>query len=189
MQQFRSIVSESNLKLMCSLLEMLPDGDVVEVGVYHGGSAEWLYKSCIIQNRTLHLFDTFSGTPFWDEELDHHKPGPEFADEEAPAKIRRIMPLAKIYIGEYPKTHPQGLNNLAFVHCDCDQYQSYRSVIDILWPLVVPGGILLFDDYPYLMGAKKAVEESFDIKDLCKCGTRFYVKKSFDVENIGLDIK
>jgi hypothetical protein len=46
-----------------------------------------------------------------------------------------------------------------------------------MWPLVVSGGILLFDDYPYLAGAKKAVEENFSIDELKTCAQRYYVVK------------
>ena len=88
------------------------------------------------------------------------------------------MPRAELHIGVYPETHPAGLRDLAFVHCDCDQYLSYRAVIDRMWSLVVPGGFLLFDDYPYLKGAKRAVEESFEPAALQKAGQRFFVQKA-----------
>jgi O-methyltransferase len=136
-----------------------------------------LYELALRQGRELHLFDTFTGTPFFTEGLDKHKIDAEFADEDAPKRIRRVMPMAHLYVGIYPDTHPIGLQNLAFIHCDCDQYLSYRAVIDELWPLVVRGGIMLFDDYPYLNGAKKAVEESFAKNMLQKAGERFYVIK------------
>ena len=173
-----SIVAHSNLQQMCELLSTLPSGDVAEIGVFQGGSASWLYKNCLTEGRTLHLFDTFSGTPFAHQELDKHKPGGEFAAPGAPDNIRRMMPLAKLYIGIFPHTMPDDLPDLAFVHCDCDQYLSYRAVIDKLWPKVLPGGVLLFDDYPYLAGAKKAVLESFSESELKTCGSRFYVQKT-----------
>jgi hypothetical protein len=82
-----------------------------------------------------------------------------------------------LYVGIYPHTHPEDLEDVAFIHCDCDQYESYRAVIDRLWPLVVPGGFLIFDDYPYLAGAKQAVDESFASAELLTCGQRSYVVK------------
>ena len=177
---FPSIISRPNLDAMAALALSMPEGDFVEVGVYHGGSASVLYKIALEQGRGLHLFDTFSGTPVFTEGLDHHKIGSEFADLSAPMKIATMMPMAKLYIGVYPDTHPKALKNVAFIHCDCDQYISYCSVIDYMWPLVVPNGAMLFDDYPYLHGAKQAVEENFFPAQLRKCGQHFYVVKGAD---------
>jgi O-methyltransferase len=173
----RSIVGQAQINAMIALVQTLPPGDFAEVGVYQGGTASHLYQVCLQQGRWLHLFDTFTGTPNFVEGLDRHKVDDEFAAREAPAEIKRVMPVARLYIGEYPNTHPADLPPLAFIHCDCDQYLSYRAVIDRLWPHVVPGGIMLFDDYPYLGGAKRAVEESFAESELRKCFQRYYVVK------------
>jgi len=175
-----SIIAAAQLNAMQKLASGLPPGDFAEVGVYRGGSASVLYAVALMQGRTLHLFDTFTGTPFFTEGLDRHRIDDEFADARAADRIRRELPLANLYVGIYPETHPDTLGPLAFVHCDCDQYLSYRAVIDRMWPLVVPGGAMLFDDYPYLEGAKRAVEESFDVSELHRCGQRYYVIKGED---------
>lgn len=47
------------------------------------------------------------------------------------------------------------------VHCDCDQYRSTHAVIARLGPLMVPGGIMLFDDTDHVAGAIQAVTEAF----------------------------
>jgi hypothetical protein len=172
-----SIVAPQQLEDMALLAAKMPEGDFAEVGVYRGGSAYRLYEIAVMQQRTLHLFDTFTGTPVHAEGLDKHKIDDEFAAPGAEATIRRIMPLARLYVGTYPKTHPIALGKLAFIHCDCDQYESYQAVIAHLWPHLVEGGALLFDDYPYLAGAKRAVEEAFDPRKLRLCGARYYVVK------------
>lgn len=172
-----SIVSLPQLAAMKSLAQTAPSGCFVEVGVFHGGSAYQLYEVALQQGRDLHLFDTFTGTPFFTEGLDKHRIDAEFADKSAPAHIRDMMPLAQLHIGIYPETHPEDLAEIAFVHCDCDQYLSYRAVIDTMWPLMVRHGIMLFDDYPYLAGAKRAVEETFRVNQLSRCGQRYYVTK------------
>lgn len=177
MIQLPSIVAQPQLEAMCRLAETTPQGHFVEIGVYQGGSAQRLYEVAIAQHRELHLFDTFNGTPNFTEGLDDHKVGDEFSSPLAPAIIATVMPVAKVHVGIYPFTHPTGFSDVAFIHCDCDQYASYRAVIDYMWPLVVTGGILLFDDYPYLAGAKRAVEETFDPKVLKKCHQRYYALK------------
>lgn len=173
----RSIIAPYQLTLMQDLASQVPAGAFCEIGVFNGGSAAILYGICLIQGRELHLFDTFTGTPFYTEDVDRHRIDSEFAAPNAEENIRLALPLAKLHVGIYPNTHPAGLKDIAFIHCDCDQYLSYRAVIDVMWPLVVPGGIMLFDDYPYLAGAKKAVEESFSPGELRPIGQRFFVLK------------
>lgn len=177
MTKIDSIIGKIQLEALTKLAIGAPDGNFAEVGVYHGGSAYFLYEIAMRQGRELHLFDTFVGTPYFTPGLDKHKVDDEFADPAAPSRIRQLMPAAHLHIGVYPETHPEGLRNLAFVHCDCDQYLSYKAVIEKMWPLVVPGGILLFDDYPYLGGAKQAVEEHFKTSELKLAGQRYYVVK------------
>lgn len=174
---FTSIVGEQQLKAMQELAATMPPGCFCEVGVFKGGSAYKLYEVALASGRDLHLFDTFTGTPYHVPELDHHKIDGEFFAPETVEKIIYDMPMAKVHIGVYPETHPEGLKDIAFVHCDCDQYDSYKAVIGRMWPLVVPGGIMLFDDYPYLKGAKQAVEETFAREDLRLCLSRHYVVK------------
>jgi O-methyltransferase len=174
---FTSIVSFRQLEAMYALAERSPPGAFAEIGVYQGGSAEVLYKLALKQNREIYLFDTFTGTPNSIPALDKHKVDAEFAAPGIENKIRKLMPLAHLRVGIYPYTHPQEMPGVAFLHVDCDQYLSYKAVIRRMWPLVVPGGVMLFDDYPYLDGAKKAVEEHFDPKNLFKCHQRFYVIK------------
>lgn len=172
-----SIIGQVQLEALALLARRSPPGDFAEVGVYRGGSASVLYKIALMQGKTLHLFDTFSGTPVFTEELDRHKIDREFAAEEAPERLRKIMPLAQFHIGIYPQTHPENLPQLSFVHCDCDQYLSVKAVIENMYPLLVPGGMMLFDDYPYLLGAKRAVEEAFPPAALRLAGQRYYVTK------------
>ncbi len=49
----------------------------------------------------------------------------------------------------------------AFVHVDVDLYQPTRDAIDFFYPRLLPGGILLFDDYGFMTcpGARRAVDE------------------------------
>lgn len=177
-----SIISRNNLEAMTNLARSSPVGCFVEIGVFHGGSAWELYKVAMAQGRELHLFDTFKGTPVFTEGLDHHKIDGEFTSPLAPDRIRHLMPDARLHIGTYPETHPIDLPPVAFIHCDCDQYLSYRAVIDVMWPKVVESGFMLFDDYPYLQGAKRAVEESFELNSLQACGQHFFVTKGLSIE-------
>jgi hypothetical protein len=174
-----TLLSQECLVAMARLAEGAPAGCLVEVGVYRGGSAAFLYEVAQRQGRELHLFDTFRGMPVEEFGLDKHRVG-EFADCPL-GEMRAAMPGAHFRVGVFPGTLialPDDIDDIAFVHCDCDQYESYRAVIGHLWPRMVSGGVMLFDDYPYLAGAKKAVEERFQVEDLRPTGAgRFYVVK------------
>jgi hypothetical protein len=50
---------------------------------------------------------------------------------------------------------------IAFAHVDCDQYQSVHETIEALSPLMVPGGVMWFDDAPCLPSAALAVQQAF----------------------------
>lgn len=160
-----SLVSLPYLNEMCELAAQTPTGAFVEVGVYHGGSAQRLYEVAAKQDRTLHLFDTFQGIPFqglWDK----HEVGEMNGGLEALERIVLLMPKAKVYVGTFPETFVARSRDLldnrpSFVHADADQYQSTKDICEILYPLLVPGGMILFDDYrgEKTAGCTKAVDE------------------------------
>jgi O-methyltransferase len=55
------------------------------------------------------------------------------------------------------------LERVSWVHIDVDIYQSVRDCIRFLYPRLVPGGFMVFDDYgfPSCPGARRAVDEAF----------------------------
>ena len=53
----------------------------------------------------------------------------------------------------------------SIVHLDCDLYQSYVTCLNFLYPRLLPGGYMIFDEYdlaaPVYPGARKAIDEFF----------------------------
>jgi len=144
---------------MCGLASGCPHGSIVEVGVYKGGSARYLYDVAESQSRELYLYDTFTGIPCRNDKWDQHDIG-DFGDVSINDMryMRESMPNANIIIGKFPDSMvPMG--NIAFVHADCDQYESVKAVIEKLGPMVVPGGIIYFDDY-LMYGVEHAIKEA-----------------------------
>ena len=139
------------------LARMTPDGCFVEIGVYQGGSAVNLAEVARERGNKVFLYDTFTGIPMQDE-VDPHVVG-DFGDTSADA-VRKLIPDAEVIEGLFPDTLID-MPPVAFVHADCDQYQSVLDVCQIMPKHMVKGGIILFDDYGCLEGATKAVEESF----------------------------
>lgn len=153
-----SIVNEDSLIYMCDEARKLPAGCLVEVGVYKGGSAWHLAKVAREQDRDLHLFDTFAGIPC-KKDIDTHVIG-DFGDTDLET-VRAQLPDAIFHVGNFPETLPDDLRDIAFVHADCDQYESVKAVCEHLYPRLIKGGIIVFDDYYALAGAKAAIDEMF----------------------------
>lgn len=154
-----SVLPEPVLEHLIDLARSVQDvGDFAELGVYRGGAAYELARVARERGRLLFLFDTFTGIPFQGS-VDVHRVG-DFADTSVTA-VRAAIPDAILVPGVFPASlEGQLLDPLAFVHVDCDQYQSVRDACAVFAPLMASGGLMLFDDYGQLEGATKAVQDS-----------------------------
>lgn len=152
-----SLIGEEDLADMIAMAAGTPGGCFVEVGVYRGGSAARLQDVAHLQQRELYLYDTFTGIPH-KEAIDSHSIG-DFADTDEEI-VRALLPQAFIIKGLFPGSAID-MPRVAFAHLDCDQYQSVREAALYLMPLMVPGGVMWFDDSPCLAGARLAVAELF----------------------------
>jgi O-methyltransferase len=139
------------------------EGDVVEVGVYKGGSALMLSKE--LPDDKLYLFDTFDGMPEANIELDNfHRKG-DFGDTsfEWVSELFAGNPNVSVYRGCFPRDNSEVLEGKKFklVHLDVDIYSSYKECLAYFHNKMVPQGIMVFDDYnaPSCLGAKKAIDE------------------------------
>lgn len=138
------------------------DGTLAECGVYKGGTALLLCQ-CKPRDKALYLFDTFEGMPDVDAKLDIHRAG-DLADTSL-AKVQQLLagqPTVVYRQGRFPAT-AAGLEaeRFCFVHVDVDIYQSVIDCCNFFEPRLVPGGVMVFDDYGFLStpGAKAAVEQ------------------------------
>ncbi len=140
-------------------------GDIAEVGVYKGGTAYLLCERALAHNDHVYLFDTFKGMPKVSDKDLHHKG--DFADTSVNAVIRLLGSFRNyaIYMGKFPQDTGYTVEqfNFKLVHLDCDIYESVKDSLELFWPKMVPGGIIVFDDYnePNCPGAKLAVREFF----------------------------
>jgi O-methyltransferase len=147
----------NNLSSLFRLAYAAPDGDILELGVYKGGSA-WFLSQALKPQRILHLYDTFTGIPHKDQ-IDSISVG-AFHDTDL-SVLREKLPNAVFHVGIFPGTLTDDIKDLAFVHIDCDQYATCKAAIELLWPRLLTGGRIAFDDYPF-EGIKKAIHEYFD---------------------------
>lgn len=152
-----TLIGEDMIEVMMGLAKSRPAGCFAEVGVYQGGSAMALYAISEVQGRPLYLYDTFTGMPFKGEH-DSHYVG-QFSDCSVDA-IREAMPHAIVVKGIFPESVVE-MPPVAFVHADADQYQSTIDICDHFSPRMVPGGMILFDDYRCVPSCIRAVDERF----------------------------
>ena len=151
-----SLVAPETAYAMCDLAGTCPPGALVEVGVYHGGTAWYLARLALEQHRDLYLYDTFEGIPYALEGVDSHKIG-DFKDTTL-REVKEAIPSAIIVKGIFPESAME-MGPVAFVHLDCDQYQSYRDAFAYFENRMVPGGVIWCDDVLCLPSADKALAE------------------------------
>ncbi len=150
-------------------------GDIVECGVWHGGSAAVMAVALRdlphTEERTLWLFDSFQGLPPPDEK-DGRKAKEKYFqgwNRGDPQKVEEIfgkcgvsMDSVRIVPGWFEstlKTTPVG--SIAILHIDADWYSSVNTVLETLYYKVVPGGFIVLDDYGVWPGCSQAVADFF----------------------------
>ena len=163
-----SLVSPDRVWILYTLAQQALhlNGDFYECGVYKGGTAMMLAKIVAnAPNKSLRLFDTFEGMPETDPNRDYHRQG-DFSDTSLNAVRERVGNSGNIDYrpGFIPKTF-KGLENeqIAIAHVDVDIYKSVLDCCDFIYPRLVSGGFLVFDDYgfPSCPGARMAVDSFF----------------------------
>lgn len=140
-------------------------GEYWECGVYRGGTAKLLAKAIsLTQPRVLRLFDTFQGLPVPDPNHDREKLGDYAAPLSLVKSILHEYPRIVYHEGIVPKTFG-GLDHcwIALAHLDMDLYRPTLAAIDFIWPRIVPGGCIIFDDWnwPKCPGVSRAITERF----------------------------
>jgi O-methyltransferase len=161
-------------------------GDIVECGVWRGGSMMCAALTLLRMgdtDRHLYLYDTFEGmVPPEAADFD-------FSGQSAAAQLSAEKKTEDSYIWAYapleavrqnmattdypvdqvtyvqgpvedtiPATLPQ---SIALLRLDTDWYASTRHELEHLFPRLAHGGVLIIDDYGHWQGARRAVDEYF----------------------------
>jgi O-methyltransferase len=149
-------------------------GCVVECGVWRGGMIAGI-SEVLGPERRYYLFDSFEGMPPADE-LDGASALAYQQDKDSPtyydncrAEVdfaRRAMAISKApnveYVpGWFADTLPGFVapGGIALLRLDGDWYDSTMQCLTTLYPQVVPGGLVIIDDYYAWEGCSKAVHD------------------------------
>jgi O-methyltransferase len=152
------------------------EGDIVECGVWNGGSAAVMGVACredmhYARARTIWLFDSFQGLP---------APGTRDGEIEKKAffkgwnkgnteNVRRVFekvgfPNTQVRVvpGWFDATlKTAAVDQIAVLHIDADWYDSVKLVLEALYDKVVSNGFIVFDDYGLWQGCRQAVNDFF----------------------------
>jgi hypothetical protein len=161
-------------------------GDVVECGVWRGGSMMAVARTlieCGERARPLHLFDTFEGMSSpgeRDVDIDGREAGSLLQSQrkDDPQSVWCIAPLEEVRAGlastgyDMSQVHfvkgkvedtlpAHAPTRIAILRLDTDWYESTRHELEQLYPRLSAGGILIVDDYGHWAGCRQAVDEYF----------------------------
>jgi O-methyltransferase len=167
-------------------------GDIVECGVWRGGSMLLVARKLVRlkdTSRKLFLFDTFEGMSEPGKEdvsATDQKTAQELlatSDKTAGANVWCYSSLDEVKnnmaVSNYPAanirfvqgkvedTLPEpSIDRIALLRLDTDWYESTRHELETLYDKLVPGGVLIIDDYGHWSGARKAVDEFINRRNL-----------------------
>ena len=164
-------------------------GDFVECGVFKGGNLilmNHLIKKLNL-NKKIFAFDTFDGMSeptVYDKDL-KDKPADKtfenYKDRDEKWCFGSLEEVKK-NLEQYDKNYQNNftfikgkvedtlkkINNLpekiSLLRLDTDFYESTKIELEVLYPKLSKGGILIIDDYGHWKGSQKAVDEYLDLK-------------------------
>jgi O-methyltransferase len=185
----KTMTSVERMYALCKAVEYIARqdivGDIVECGVWRGGSA--MLAALTLQRRGdrrrhLYLYDTYKGMSE-PADIDVNVLGSSARErwvvaqrddynawayaplEEVEKNIRSTgFPMDRVHLiaGKVEDTIPTTMpKQIALLRLDTDFYESTAHELRHLFPLLSPGGVLIVDDYGHWAGSRRAVDEYF----------------------------
>ncbi len=160
------------------------EGDIVECGVFKGASLLRFASFQDVfgkQKRKVIGFDIFGTFPetAFESDKSHRK---DFIDDAGAESIgkeqlleiceRKGLKTEVLLVGgdvvqtvpAYVQEHPD--QKIALLNLDTDIYEPAVTILEHLYPLIVPGGVLISDDYRVFPGETKAIDDFFRGKNV-----------------------
>lgn len=155
-------------------------GEIIECGVFKGASfARWCHFREMLETASARkiigfdIYGTFPKTEFVDDKKKLDKFISNAGDQSIGVdQLNKVLlnknvgsnvELVKGDILEtvpnYVKDHPE--LKIALLNLDTDIYEPAVTILEELFPRIIPGGILILDDYGVFPGETKAVDDFF----------------------------
>jgi hypothetical protein len=186
-------------------------GDIVECGVWKGGSTAAAARTLMNldqTNRTLWMYDTYDGmsapsandVDLRGQCADELLANDQADSAESPESIWCRCSLETVqqtmaqtgypesnirYVkGKVEDTLPKiSPDEISILRLDTDWYESTRCELEVLFPKLSVGGVLIIDDYGHWQGCRKAVDEYFS-----KHGIRMFLQRIDYTGRVGIKI-
>jgi len=140
------------------------EGDFVECGVFRGFSTAVLARYLGFEKvpKQWYLYDTFAGIPEDQENVGSVSPE-EYEDPNLYATVCERFahfPNIKVIKGRVPEVlAEQSPERVALLHIDMNSAIAEVGALEVLFPRVVPGGIVVLDDYGWMYYREQKIAE------------------------------
>jgi tetratricopeptide (TPR) repeat protein len=135
------LLGETSEGLALGLEAASLDGLVLEFGVRFGTSIRQIATR--VQGE-VHGFDSFAGLP----ETWHALPEGSYSTG---GEVPEVPPNVRLHVGLFADSLPRFLEEYSgpvrFMNVDCDLYSSTKAVLELLAARIVPGTVMIFDEY------------------------------------------
>lgn len=159
-------------------------GEIIECGIFKGASLSRLimFRDLLESSNSRNIigFDTFEDFPETNYEKDKIKRN-DFIDKAGKKSIplkklkenlyqRNLYENVRLIKGDIIETIPKFVKEnpelkIALINLDTDIYEPAEIILKYLYPHLVKGGIIMFDDYGVFPGETKAIDEFFKNKN------------------------
>jgi hypothetical protein len=182
----------SVIQSMKYIIENNVEGDIVESGVYKGGNlilCKKMLNLFNISNKKIYGYDTFEGmteptsndkdifgeNPFkmWKKsQKEDYNDWCYSSIEEVKKSFEKETGNSQslnLVKGRVEETLLKEVNlpkKISLLRLDTDWYESSKIELEVLYPRLVKGGVLIIDDYGHWEGVKKSVDDYFLDKNI-----------------------
>lgn len=163
----------------------LKDGLTLEFGVFSGNSINYIAARLpgIVDG-----FDSFEGLP--ESWRDGFGEG-HFQRSDLPA-LRNNVRLHKGWFNESIPVYLENLENkfapIAYLHVDCDLYSSTKTIFELLGDRIIPGTVIVFDEYFNYAGWEQGEYLAFQELVRVRCLNYSYITYNHSHEQVAVVI-
>ena len=130
--------------LLTYAVQQAPPGLALEFGVFKGTTINHLARQ--VPERHFYGFDSFEGLP-------EHWTGRRYSpvNFDRGGKKPRVAANVSLIKGWFDATLPaflaREMGRIGFIHVDCDIYTSTKTALELTVPRLMPGAIIVFDEF------------------------------------------
>lgn len=138
------------------IFKLNKNASFIEIGVWRGGTASVIGKKLelLSSNTKFYLADTFKGVSkasnrdFYYSGGEHSDTSVQIVKNLTKNNYRNIQILEGVFPDETAHLISDDVK-FGFCHIDVDVYESARDIVNWIWHRMIPGGMIVFDDYGF----------------------------------------